>query len=533
MPIEINVSAKSPGKPFEHFWSLCVGAGRANEGLRAGWLEQLKLVHDQCGFRYCRFHGLFHDDMFVYRQSEAGTPIYNFQYIDELFDRILAIGVKPFVEFGFSPADMATYLATIFWWKANGSPPKDYTKWGQLIDRTVRHWIERYGLDEVRSWYFEVWNEPNLNIFFKGTKSQYFELYRVTVDAVKAIDASLRVGGPATSSFVPDARFAGETEDVTQHADVVSKTTDIAALDALDWRPVWLEDFLTFCNREKLPVDFVSCHPYPTDWALDIAGQMIKSTRGGGATPSDLATVRRIVDASAYPNAEIHLTEWSSSPSPRDFTHDYLQAATFVVRANIESIGSVDSLSYWTFTDVFEENGAGDAAFHGGFGMLTHRGIPKPTYHAYRFLNQLGKELIDREPGVIVTRRPNGQLAVLVYHYPEQLKQSVPASFDVPAVADATFAMGQSAQVKLTLQSRWPNSQLCIETLNRDHGNPVAAWRAMGAPSSPSPMQHELLQAAAKARMEVITADADGCFILDRLIDPWTVLFIAEKNRPT
>ena len=166
-----------------------------------GWLEQLRLVHEACGFRYVRFHGLFHDDMFVYREAD-GRAIYNFQYVDDLFDRMLAIGVRPFVEFGFCPGDLATEKATVFWWKANGSPPKSLTRWGELVGRITRHWVDRYGIDEVRQWRFEVWNEPNLHGFFTGTKSQYFELYKVTVNAVKAIDPDLRVGGrPRATSF--------------------------------------------------------------------------------------------------------------------------------------------------------------------------------------------------------------------------------------------------------------------------------------------------------------------------------------------
>ncbi|HEX7470026.1 MAG TPA: beta-xylosidase, partial [Verrucomicrobiae bacterium] len=260
MPIELKASATDAGKPLKHFWSFCAGAGRANEGLRADWQEQLRLAVKECGFKYIRFHGLYHDDMFVYRE-EKGRAIYNFQYLDILFDKLLEIGIKPFVEFGFCPGDLATEKGTVFWWKGNGSPPKDYAKWGELIRRTVKNWIARYGIEEVRSWYFEVWNEPNLHPFFRGTKSQYFELYKVTARVLKGIDPGLRVGGPATSNFVPDARFNGETEDISCHR-VVTEAKD---LDALDWQPVWVKQFLTFCRREKLPVDFVSCHPYPTD----------------------------------------------------------------------------------------------------------------------------------------------------------------------------------------------------------------------------------------------------------------------------
>ncbi|HEU5397103.1 MAG TPA: beta-xylosidase, partial [Verrucomicrobiae bacterium] len=214
MPIELKADAGAPGKPLRHFWSFCVGAGRANEGLRADWQEQLRLAVRECGFKYIRFHGLYHDDMFVYRE-ENGRAIYNFQYVDILFDQLLEIGIKPFVEFGFCPRDLASEVGTVFWWKGNGAPPKDFAKWGELVRRTVTHWIARYGIEEVRTWYFEVWNEPNLNPFFRGTKSQYFELYKTTARVLKELDPQLRVGGPATSNFVPDGRFDGETEDTS------------------------------------------------------------------------------------------------------------------------------------------------------------------------------------------------------------------------------------------------------------------------------------------------------------------------------
>jgi len=153
--ISLQADAHAAGTPLKHFWSNTVGAGRANEGLRASWLEQLKVAADEAGFRYVRFHGLFHDDMFVYREID-GKPVYNFQYIDDLFDRMLALNVRPFVELSFSPSDMATTKDTAFWWHANGSPPKDYGKWAELVSRFAQHCIDRYGIGEVRSWYFEV-----------------------------------------------------------------------------------------------------------------------------------------------------------------------------------------------------------------------------------------------------------------------------------------------------------------------------------------------------------------------------------------
>lgn len=527
MAIQLQADARDPGTPLNHFWNLCVGAGRANEALRADWQAQLRLAVKECGFKYIRFHGLYHDDMFVYRE-ENGRGIFNFQYVDKVFDALLEIGIKPFVEFGFCPGDLATEKGTVFWWKGNGSPPQDYAKWAELIRRTVQNWIARYGLEEVRTWYFEVWNEPNLHPFFRGTKSQYFELYGATVRVLKEIDSQLRVGGPSTSNFVPDARFDGEVED-TSHHKVVTEAKDI---NTLDWQPVWVKQFLSFCQREKLPVDFVSCHPYPTDWALDehTPGEFKKSTREVGATPRDLRLIQKIIAESPFPKAEIHLTEWNSSSSPRDFTHDFLQAATYVTKANLESIGTVNSMSYWTFTDVFEESGCGDTIFHGGFGMINLQGIVKPTFHAYRFMNALGDELLRKEAAGVITRdQQSRKLSALAYHYPPELRQTIPASFDSRDKAFETLATGKTESLNVEFSGLEPNATVLVETLDHVHGNALGAWTVMGKPESPTRKQtQELREKAFATRREKFSADAGGSFKLQRFIEPWSVVLIRE-----
>lgn len=417
----IRAHASGPGKPLRHVWSVCVGAGRANEGLRAEWQHHLRRAVSDCGFRYLRFHGLFHDDMFVHREDSDGNAIYNWQYLDLLFDAMLDTGIRPFVELGFTPPAMVSGAATVMWWKGRVSPPKDLVKWGALVGEFVRHCISRYGHDEVRSWFFEVWNEPNLSGFFQGSKTQYFELYRATVQAIKAIDPALRVGGPATSNYVPDARFDGEHEDTGIGAATLGQDPD-----SLVWRPVWVEQFLQWCAERGLPVDFVSTHPYPTDFALDGHGQYQGVSRKREATIEDLRRLRELVLHSPYPQAEIHCTEWNSSPTSRDHTHDFPQAATYVTMTNLEGAAAVDSLSYWVFTDVFEEAGAGDTIWHGGFGLINLQGLPKPVFHAYRFLHRLGTETISQAPGYIVTRHADGRLTLLLYYYPPEMPGTVP-----------------------------------------------------------------------------------------------------------
>ena len=526
-PIVLAAAAGAASTPLDHYWSRVVGAGRANEGLRADWQRHLAEVRAACGFEYVRFHGLFHDDMFVYTERDDGTPVVNLQYLDALFDALLELGVRPFVEFGFSPRALARETATVFWWGAHGAPPTDLDRWVELIDRVVRHWVARYGLAEVRRWYFEVWNEPNLWGFWHGTRSEYFALYRATARAVRAVDARLRVGGPATSNFVPDARFDGETEDVASRLVV-----DDRDIDSLAWHPVWVAEFLAFCHREGLPVDFVSTHPYPTDWALDEHGQGQKLTRGVDATPRDLALLREIVAAGPFPDAEIHLTEWSSSSSPRDHTHDTLPAATYVVRSVLHALGTVDSLSYWTFTDVFEEGGAGDELFHGGFGMLTLPGVPKPAFHAYRMLNALGDRLLARTDGGVVTRdAASGRIAALAYHYPAEEPRSVPASFDSREPARATQAVGTPRRLDLSVAGLRPGARFAVEVLDAEHGDAIGAWRSLGEPATPTRETTATLDRLARATaVSAATAGPDGVVRVDRVLSPWSLMLLRQLD---
>ena len=517
----IQSDARASGTPLRHVWSTCVGAGRANEGLRADWQQHLRRVVKECGFQYLRFHGLFHDDMFVYHEDNAGNPMYNWQYIDVLFDAMLEIGIRPFVEFGFSPKDLATEFGTCFWWKGHGSPPKDYDKWAALIAEFLRHCIARYGVDEVRQWYFEVWNEPNLHGFFTGTRSQYFELYRVTATAVKAIDPALRVGGPATSNFVADTRFDGDKEDPS----AIGNKSFGKEADSLSWKPVWVEAFLAWCAEEKLPVDFISTHPYPTDFALDEHGTALGISRKKSAIVEDLHLLREIVRRSAYPDAEIHCTEWSSSPSPRDHTHDFPQAATYVVYSNLHGASAVDSLSYWVFTDVFEEGGAGDTVWHGGFGMINPQGLAKPTYHAYRFLHKLGVEVLTQGDGYIVTRHVDGRITVLLYHYPPEVLKSPPSS-NTPEKAWETLRQGKRQPIDLRITGLPVDAPYVVETVDAQSGWARGVWEQLGCPEPPTREQVAYLHQASTPQVTPGVVGTDGTLTRSLLLNPWAIVLV-------
>jgi len=523
--------------PLTHVWNACIGAGRANEALRADWQEQFREAVTRLGVRAVRFHGLFHDDMFVYRaragsgfgpDSALAAELYTFSYVDKVFDFILSTGARPFVELGFMPRELATDLDTVFWWKAHASPPKDMDAWVRLVVATVEHWIERYGLDEVSQWKFEVWNEPNLvPHFWTGTKTQYFELYAATAGAIKAIDPVLQVGGPSTSVFVPDSRYDGETEDlVAQYA-----TAAAADVDALDWRPVWIEEFLAWCAERSLPVDFVTTHVYPTDYAFGVSGEAKLISRYADATRDDLTVLRELIAASAYPDAEVHITEWSTTPSSRDSIHDTVFAATYITRAYLQSSELAESISYWTFTDVFEEGGAGIGPFHGGFGIVNEQGIHKPTFHAFTALSRLGdRRLAASDHGVIAADSRSGAVSAVFFNYPEEMGTRSVGSRDTYEQTRDLRDYGPARRIRHTIEGLAPDSVFAVEVVDLEHGDVAEAWYRMGQPINLTLAETSALRETADdLRRFTLVADADGTLEIDVELAPWAIASLVQE----
>jgi xylan 1,4-beta-xylosidase len=371
--------------PHSTVWKECIGAGRANEGLRADWQEQLALVQKEIGFRYIRMHGLLHDDMGVYSESAQGNPIYNWQYIDKLYDAILSAGLRPFVELSFMPRDLASGTQTVFWWKGNITPPKSYEKWSALIRNLALHFRERYGEDEVRKWYFEVWNEADIPVFWTADLNEYLKLYKAAAEAIKSVSSQYRVGGPASAT---PFRFE--------------------------------QELLDYCAREHVPLDFISTHSYGVkEGYVDETGHKGTVLDGDpAAVRSRMVHSREIIQRSAFPNLELHFTEWSSSYTPTDPIHDQYHQAAFVLDKIKGAQESVTSMAYWVFTDIFEENGPRTTPFHGGFGLLNYQGIRKPAYYAFQFLNQMGPlELVNADDSSWVTRNAAGDVQALVWDF--------------------------------------------------------------------------------------------------------------------
>jgi xylan 1,4-beta-xylosidase len=434
----VMIDATAHGTPLPHFWEEMFGSGRAILALRESYRDDLREVKKATGFQYVRFHNILHDEVGVYDEDDRGKPIYNFTYVDQIYDGLLKSGVRPVVEISFMPKKLASDPNALhpFWYKQNVSPPKDYAKWDDLIRHLAQHLVDRYGLGEVSQWYFEVWNEPNID-FWAGNPKQptYFELYDHTARDLKTVSPLLRVGGPST-----------------------------AAAD-------WVDAFLAHCAKQNVPVDFVSSHGYADDTVenlLHTSEQIPFNQRLCRA----IGKVRGQIKTSHFPSLPLFWTEWNvrGDHELRDTTYVAPALAYNIVQCD----GLVDMMSYWTFDDVFEEGGVPADPMHGGFGLIAVGGIKKPSYFGYSLLHKLGTErLSNAASDVVVTRRVDGTLVVAAWNLVD------------PEVK------GASKRVQFQFQNTNPQGTVLISRADETHGNTLAAYRKMGSPRYPTEAQVE------------------------------------------
>lgn len=463
-----NLSASTT--KLQHVWEHTVGSDHALMALRADWQAQLKKSHDELGFRHVRFHGILDDDIGTLTCQQYKL-VYSFFNSDQIFDFLLSIGMRPFVELSFMPNTLSSGDTTVFKYKGNVTPPKDYKQWGTLIKKLVSHWVDRYGVNEVRQWFFEVWNEPNLKTFWTAEQEDYFTLYKHTAKAIKAVDSKLKVGGPAAA------------------------------------KNAWVSDFLAYCTSKDVPVDFVSTHHYPTD-AFGKPGDNTK-TQLSKSRRSVLREEAQVTRQQAH-EQPVYYTEWCSSSNPFDPLHDDPYAAAFATKTNMEAASLVQGYSYWTFSDIFEENYFSSVPFHGGFGLLNIHGIAKPVYRAYQLLHGLGVEQLTVDGNhatvdVWVVRGEN-EITVLV------------ANSGLPRHPIAT----EKIHVKLTHTE--PPSAVSITRIDEKNANAKSAWINMGEPEYLSAAQVQRLHSASALKPRALAWKfSDNTITLDFTLPPQSV----------
>jgi xylan 1,4-beta-xylosidase len=467
----ITINTREVGTPFPHFWEQTFGSGRAILSLRQSYRDDLNTVKAVTDFDTVRFHGIFMDEVGLYdpnattqnpgqsvQAAQSGQSPYNFSYIDQIYDGLLANHVRPFVELSFMPKKMAADPAALhaFWYKQNVSPPKDYALWDAMITAFTQHLIDRYGIDEVSKWDFEVWNEPNLD-FWGGNPRQptYFELYDHTALAIKKVSNRLLVGGPSTA------------------------------------QAAWVAAFLDHCKQKNIPVDFVTSHVYANDSAKDVFGTEEQIPRDKMVCRS-VEKVHNEIIASPFPKLPLLFSEYNASYANEPDVTDTVYMGPWLASTISQCDGLTIGMSYWTFSDVFEEQGVLRTPFYGGFGLIAEDGIPKPAFNAFAMLHQLGdRRLKTDSDSALATRSRDGSVAIALWNYAPPFGTG--ATYTPPPT---NLGPAKTFTVKLTGVAS--NATVQLSRLDSDHGNVIKTYDAMGRPALPTRDQIIQLRAAGK-----------------------------------
>ena len=425
----------------------CVGA---SHGMMYMWEDNrnhLRQISRDIGFKHVRGHGLLDDDLSTYLNGQI-----NMWNLHSIFDFLLSINVRPIFEVSFTPSELASNPNdSLMHYRANASPAKNLTVWTQFIHDLVQDLVDRYGIDEIRLWRFEFYNEPNCN-FFHGTKQEWYDMYNATAIGIKSVDSLIQVGGPATCATG------------------------------------WIEEFLNYTSSLNVPADMVTSHLYPTD---DVAAK----TRDGFSNQVRQAAL----NVSKYGLSYVH-TEFNAGlgmDTPINGDRPYTAAMVLHNHLALQGISNLDTLSFWSYSDLFEEGGMDSQPWHNGYGIMTVNGIPKPVYRMFEMLKALPSEAVpisithmDDPKALIVNRSGSvsaGQVD-LVVGVDKSLGNEVAVTalmnnFDVPgfAVTNKTIQLTFSG-----LQFSKISSTATLERIDSTHANAIEVWLQAGAPRYPS-----------------------------------------------
>lgn len=436
-----------------------IGVSRAKELLYEPVRRQLREANSQIRFDYIKMHSLFEDGLFVYTEASDGRPVYNFTLLDQIFDFLLSIKLKPLIQLSFMPSTLAQDTSRRLF---NGnlviSEPKDMERWKELIRHFVLHLIERYTLDTVKTWLFCVWNEPGTASKLFGFRKDeiYYELYRATCSVVKSISAELLFGGPA-------------------------------AFLAYGKKDTWLINFLKFAAENQCRPDFITFHYYDID--LSDAFFLKRKTENElwlstneRSTRTHLEKLKVQLQKLGFDNVPLYLTEWNSTTSHRDLLSDTCFKSAYLVKNIIDIAPLVDGICYWLLTDFHEEHFLPKETFHGGLGLYTYNGIKKPSCHALLFLIRLGRRILYKDDGLIVTER-NGDTVILLYnyhHYSETYAHDIGIN-TLYTERYSVFPDKDRKKITLCLPELTGVYTVTHEYVNRSHGSAFDSFIKMGA----------------------------------------------------
>ncbi|MDF2653765.1 MAG: hypothetical protein K0R19_239 [Bacillota bacterium] len=503
---QIRVDAAVRGRPLRHTWRRLVNIGYARDGLVASVQEQLRRAQEEIGFEYLRFHGIFDEDMHVYRETHNGIPEINFTYIDLLFDFIQSIGLTPYVELSYMPNKLAKEKLCFFDRPTNISIAEEQGKWTALIRETLRHFISRYGLENVLKWRFTTMG-IHFAMLSHISYAEYYLHYSVTRDAVKSIDDRFLFGGPGG--------FASAV-----------------------WDNECMRHFLDFAAENNCLPDFFCTQCYPHR-SIEHDGEFMDFTVSQASSPSVLSRdesftrtllhdFRALLAEYGLGNTEIWLEEWNSTLWQRDLSSDTCYKAAWLFKNIGENYDRAEAFGYWLLTDFIEERASLGSVFHGGYGLFTYNGISKSGWQAMTLLRQMGDTMLAEGDGWFVTRsRRSIQIFLSHYCHYDNLYRYRYHVLDKAEDAYRVFVEKEDLRFTMNLEKLEAGDYIMRKyAINRENGSSFDQWMKAGQPAYMRVDELKYLAQISLPSYYVQTLTASGSIELDTTLSPHEIQLI-------
>lgn len=497
------------GEGFTNRMLNFISIGRALTCLRSDVQQQLRQAKADLALDYVRIRDIFSDDMFLYYEDADKNPTFNWVSVDSVFDFLHSIDVKPYVELGYMPSQLASKKQYANWqYHPNVSTPKSYPAWSLLITRFFEHCIHRYGIEEVRTWYFEFWTSPNLQLersYWYDSQDEFFHFYQVTYEAIRRVDPQIRLGSPNFS--YPSGMS-------------------------------WYEKFFEFSRRHGIRPDFISIHAYGIG---DGQAEQNRSIQQLSAAPRfqpmaperdflrrQVDDLRRCSQRCGFGDLDLIVSDWNISYIPQDYTRDTCFMGPYILYSYAQVLDRVKGLCFWSLSDIHEEFFYSDTLFHGGPGLVDYQSIPKASYHALSFVYHLSKEILRTGENYILARNgPGYHLILFNLAFFDQ-------TYRVPNLSALTYAQRynvyeavHSINFHISMAVRPGAYTITHRKLSRESGSSYDLWLKMGKPGDLRGGLTDHLKARCIPDIYVETANAAPNLVFDTLVEPHGVTFLS------
>ena len=456
-------------------WDKIINMGNIDSLLNYDVQSQLLMMQKEIGFSYVRIYNIFMQDM--YEEKISGDNKYNFSRIDRGLDFLVEHQLKPYIELAFKPTEVNYTIDSSVGDRYNEIIFHDKDSYVEVMKEFASHIANRYGVDEIESWYFELWKDDRLNML--DANGWYFDCFEIGYCALKKISPKIKVGG---------AGFA-LGYDRYQYSTLIQ-----------NWK-----------TRNVRP-DFISVYSYSYLLLQQDGVYFGKRSLDNSFVKNQLELFKDVLKAEEFVPDELHITEWNFTISNRNCINDSCAQGAYIVKTCIESIGEADMMGYWHGSDLHTEYYDSGAVLYGDNGLLTRDGIKKPSFYAFHFLKFLKNGMLGKTDNALLTTDGRGVYTIAChnckkFNYRYTMKDEKDIQVDD---IDSLYEDTDSIHLKFQINNVENGDYVMrVFYVNEDNGSIQNIWKDMDYISNLSKGEVEYMRRSANPKVDMrrITVD--------------------------